>query len=113
MTQTREVPQDVYRDITDQAHAMHARFSDLMDGLSRGPGGVLTDEWHELHELMQLSGVIAAQAGRYAEQAPDPDAPVPYAVAKGLRDLDAAVKAENPGHAIYVLAAFDEDEVRW
>jgi hypothetical protein len=71
-----------------------------MDRLHHGPGPRLPAEWHELHDLMSLAGIMASTAARYAEQAPDPDAPVPYTVA-GLRDLDAAVRAANPGHAIY------------
>jgi hypothetical protein len=95
MTETREISRDSYREISDQAHVLF----DLINGLM----GVIecNDEWADLHNLMKLAGVISNFASRYSTEAPDPDAPVPYLPADWIRDLDAAVKAANPAHAIY------------
>jgi hypothetical protein len=94
MTETREISRDDYRRISDQAHDLFQLIHELMGAIG------CNDEWADLHDLMKLAGVIAGTASRYAAAAPDPDAPVPYAVT-GLRDLDAAIRAANPGHAIY------------
>jgi hypothetical protein len=121
MTETREIGRDEYREIVNTASGLIARISDLMRQVRPEDITKLPAEWHELHDLMSLAGVIAAQAGRYADQAPDPDAPVPYlpadpgavseladpwavsdATDRGARaDLDAAVRAANPHHAIF------------
>jgi hypothetical protein len=102
MTETREISREEYRKITAKASRLLTRISGLMDSVVPDvPSPRLPAEWHELHDLMSLAGVIAATAARYAEQAPDPDAPVPYTMTDGMRDLDAAVKDANPAHAIY------------
>jgi hypothetical protein len=101
MTETREIGRDAYREIANTASGLIARLSDLMRQVRPEDITQLPTEWHELHDLMSLAGVIAAQAGRYSTEAPDLDAPVPYLPADGMRDLDAAVKAANPAHAIY------------
>jgi hypothetical protein len=104
MTETREISGEEYRRISRKASNLLNRIHDLMRQVRPEDITKLPAEWHELHDLMNLAGVIAAQASRYAEQAPDPDAPVPYLPADGLRDLDAAVRAANPHHAIYSTA---------
>jgi hypothetical protein len=98
MTQTRE---ETYRRISRKASKLFNAIHATMTELPPGPAGLISDEWAELHDLMKLAHVISATADRYAQRARDLDAPVPFRPADGLRDLDAAVKAANPGHAIY------------
>jgi hypothetical protein len=102
MTETREIGREEYRRISDQAHDLFGLIHELMNQLG------CNDEWADLHDLMKLAGVIAGTASRYAAAAPDPDAPVPYLPAEGLRDLDAAVKAANPHHAIFAIYGDEE-----
>jgi septal ring-binding cell division protein DamX len=106
MTETREISRDSYREISYQAHDLFVLINGLMNSISSRSG-----EWADLHNLMKLAGVISDFTSRYSTEAPDrdapdpdapdPDAPIPYLPADGMRDLDAAVKAANPGHAIY------------
>jgi len=86
MTETREISRDVYDEISNQAHDLF----NLVNGTMNAIG--TTGEWAELHDWMKLAGIIAGQAARAAGQAPDPDAPVPYVPAEGMRDLQAAAQ---------------------
>lgn len=87
MTETREISKDIYQGIIDQAHDLFNSVNDAMQ-LTAG----VTAEWHELHDWMNLAGVISGQATRAASAAPeaDLDAPIPFVPAEGLRDLQAA-----------------------
>jgi len=87
MTETREISRDVYREISRKASKLFNLISETMDTISTSSG-----EWDDLHSFMQLAHIISRTARRYADQAPDPDAPVPYVPAAGLRDLQAAAR---------------------
>jgi hypothetical protein len=123
MTETREIGRDEYREISRKASNLLGRINGLMDQL-HGPGPRLPAEWHDLHNLMSLAGIISDFAARYAEQAPDPDAPVPYTVAGDMgpcagcgRPVMASMRyvesdlgsvrhagCASPAHAIYSTA---------
>ena len=91
MTETREVSKDVYRDITDRGHELFAVIAAAMDTI-KGPGVIVSREWDELHQLLKLANVITGLAGMYRDDAPDPDAPVPYLPA----DIDAILGTPVP-----------------
>jgi hypothetical protein len=100
MTRTREVER--YGKIARRASKLFNAIDATMADLPCDTDGMLSAEWAELHDLMKLAHVISATAARYEKRARIAlDAPVPFVPADGLRDLDAAVKADNPGHAIY------------
>ena len=107
MTETREISRDTYRKISRKAGKLFDLISEAMTTIGT------TGEWDDLHSFMELAHIISRTASRYADQAPgsdahlsawigehsyaasldpDPDAPVPYVPAEGMRDLQAAAR---------------------
>jgi hypothetical protein len=75
MTDTR-ITAEQYQRISIKADKLFHRICGLMSQFNP-PGGSLPAEWHELHELMNLAGVISAQADRYAARAREEEQPAP------------------------------------
>jgi hypothetical protein len=76
MTDTR-ITFGQYRAISLKASKLGARICKLMDALEPPYPGDLPPEWDELHEMMKLAHVIAAQARRYATRAAEENEPAP------------------------------------
>jgi hypothetical protein len=77
MTETREISRDVYVAIAAALHTAFMLIDGAMNDICHQPAR-LTAEWHELHGMMQLAHVAQEMAERGRDQAPDPDAPIPY-----------------------------------
>jgi hypothetical protein len=88
MTETRELSRDVYVAIAAALHAAFILIDDAMTAIRPDDARRLTAEWHELHGMMQLASVAQDMAQRGRDQAPDPDAPVPYLPAPCAHDDD-------------------------
>jgi hypothetical protein len=102
MTQTRDSQDLRYRKLAAKADKLFYAINAEMDRLSPED-----ERWRELHDVFKLAQVITSTLQRYAERQDADNAPVPYQLNDGLRDLDAAIRAENPGHAVFAFDAED------
>jgi hypothetical protein len=88
MTETRELSRDVYVAIAAALTTAFQLINNAMTAVNIASSHRLTVEWHELHGMMQLASVAQEMAERGRDQAPDPDAPIPYLPAACRHDDD-------------------------
>lgn len=64
-----------YDAIADAGFDLHCLIHNLMERIPDGPSD---PAWNELHEIMELVGVVSGAARRYAARAALPTEPVDY-----------------------------------
>jgi hypothetical protein len=106
MEETRELSRDVYVAIAAALRGAFTLINSAMTGICPPPAR-LTAEWHELHGMMQLANVAQDMAERARDQAPDPDAPIPYLPAPCPHDGPACTDLPIPPGALATEGVYE------
>jgi len=96
MENTREVD---YEKLTGKAY----KLGRLIHAEMEKPDPMTDPRWAELHDVSKAVSAVFCTLARYRDRQAAENAP--QACIAGLRDLDAAVRAANPGHAVFTEPA--------